>query len=82
LIVVIRQQIKNHEFDKVGRRISVSIGVSGMPDEAENEEKLIRCAICCTAQQLGRNRLVTAGAIELRRKIIELPVFSISSFVD
>lgn len=64
----IRQQIENHEFDKVGRRISVSIGVSGMPDaEAENEEKLIRCAdfAMYRAKQLGRNRTVTAGVIEL-----------------
>jgi two-component system, cell cycle response regulator len=63
-----RQAIENHNFSGVNRKISVSIGISGMPDaKVENEDKLIRCAdfAMYRAKQLGRNRTITAEALEL-----------------
>lgn len=63
-----RQQIENHEFSEVGPTITVSIGISGMPDAGiENEDRLIRCSdfAMYRAKQLGRNRTIIAGASEL-----------------
>jgi len=63
-----RQAIEDYDFAEVARKISVSIGISGMPDiKVDNEEKLIRCAdfAMYRAKQLGRNRTVTAEALEL-----------------
>jgi two-component system cell cycle response regulator len=63
-----RQAVANHVFAGIDRKISVSIGISGMPDgKVDNEEKLIRCAdfAMYRAKQLGRNRTVAAEALEL-----------------
>jgi diguanylate cyclase (GGDEF)-like protein len=63
-----RQKIELHGFSGVDRNITVSIGICGMPDaKVDNEEKLIRCAdfALYRAKQLGRNRTVTAEALEL-----------------
>lgn len=63
-----RKTIEDYDFAEVDRKISVSIGISGMPDaKVDNEEKLIRCAdfAMYRAKQLGRNRTVTAEALEL-----------------
>ncbi|NJD55749.1 MAG: diguanylate cyclase [Nitrospirae bacterium] len=64
----IRLMIGQHAFGGIDRNITVSIGISGMPDaKAESEEKLIRCAdfALYRAKQLGRDRTVTAEATEL-----------------
>ncbi len=63
-----RQAIENHDFAGLDRTMSVSIGISGMPDaKVEHEDRLIRCAdfAMYRAKQLGRNRTVTAEALEL-----------------
>jgi len=63
-----RLSIEQHTFQEIDRNITVSIGISGMPDEkAETDEKLVRCAdfALYRAKQLGRNRTVTAEAAEL-----------------
>jgi diguanylate cyclase (GGDEF)-like protein len=63
-----RLSIEQHPFHEIDRNITVSIGISGMPDEkAETDEKLVRCAdfALYRAKQLGRNRTVTAEAAEL-----------------
>lgn len=63
-----RMSIEQHTFHEIDRNITVSIGISGMPDEkAESDEKLVRCAdfALYRAKQLGRNRTVTAAAAEL-----------------
>ena len=63
-----RMSIEQHTFHEIDRSITVSIGISGMPDEkAESDEKLVRCAdfALYRAKQLGRNRTVTAEAAEL-----------------
>lgn len=63
-----RQAIESHVFADIDRPVTVSIGIAGMPDaKVENEEKLIRCAdfAMYRAKQLGRNRSVTAEALEL-----------------
>jgi diguanylate cyclase (GGDEF)-like protein len=63
-----RQAIENHNFAGVDRKITTSVGISGMPDiKIENEDKLIRCAdfAMYRAKQLGRNRTVTVEALEL-----------------
>ncbi|MBI5634590.1 MAG: diguanylate cyclase [Nitrospirae bacterium] len=65
-----RQAIEIHDFAELDRRISVSIGISGMPDaKVENEDRLIRCAdfAMYRAKQLGRNRTVTVEAHELEQ---------------
>lgn len=64
----IRLMIGQHAFGGIERNITVSIGISGMPDaKIESEEKLIRCAdfALYRAKQLGRNRTVTVEAAEL-----------------
>ena len=64
----IRLMIGQHAFGGIDRNITVSIGISGMPDaKVESEEKLIRCAdfALYRAKQLGRNRTVTVEAAEL-----------------
>jgi len=64
----IRQAIERHAFSGVNKNITVSIGIGGMPDaKVEDEDKLIRCAdfALYRAKQLGRNRTVTAEALEL-----------------
>ena len=64
----IRLMIGQHAFGGIDRHITVSIGISGMPDaKVESEEKLIRCAdfALYRAKQLGRNRTVTVEAAEL-----------------
>ena len=63
-----RLAIENHAFADIDQKVTVSIGISGMPDDKiDNEEKLIRCAdfAMYRAKQLGRNRTVTAEALEL-----------------
>ena len=63
-----RLSIEQHTFQEIDRNITVSIGISGMPDEkVETDEKLVRCAdfALYRAKQLGRNRTVTAEAAEL-----------------
>lgn len=63
-----REAIEQHDFAGIDSKISVSIGISGMPDaKVDNEEKLIRCAdfAMYRAKQLGRNRTVTVEALEL-----------------
>jgi len=63
-----RQSIERHAFSGVNKNITVSIGIGGMPDaKVEDEDKLIRCAdfALYRAKQLGRNRTVTAEALEL-----------------
>lgn len=63
-----RLSIEQHTFHEIDRNITVSIGISGMPDEkVETDEKLVRCAdfALYRAKQLGRNRTVTAEAAEL-----------------
>ncbi|MDP2157063.1 MAG: diguanylate cyclase, partial [Nitrospirota bacterium] len=63
-----REAIEKHDFTGIDSKISVSIGISGMPDaKVDNEEKLIRCAdfAMYRAKQLGRNRTVTVEALEL-----------------
>lgn len=63
-----RQAIEMHDFAGVDWKISVSIGISGMPDvKVDNKEKLIRCAdfAMYRAKQCGRNRTVTVEALEL-----------------
>ena len=63
-----RQTVENCEFTGVDRKITVSIGIAGMPDsKVEREDRLIRCAdfALYRAKQLGRNRTVTAEALEL-----------------
>ena len=63
-----RQATENHDFAGVDWKITTSVGISGMPDaKVENEDKLIRCAdfAMYRAKQLGRNRTVTAEALEL-----------------
>ncbi len=63
-----RLMIAQNAFSRLDRNITVSIGISGMPDEkAENDEKLIRCAdfALYRAKDLGRNCTVTAEAAEL-----------------
>ncbi len=64
----IRLAIEKHDFGGLDRRISVSIGISGMPDaKVDSEDRLIRCAdfALYRAKQLGRNRTVSAEALEL-----------------
>jgi len=63
-----RMMINQHTFSELDRNITVSIGISGMPDEkAESDEILVRCAdfALYRAKQRGRNRTVTAEAAEL-----------------
>ncbi len=63
-----RLAIEKHDFTGIDRMISVSIGISGMPDaKVENEDRLIRCSdfAMYRAKQLGRNRTVTAESAEL-----------------
>lgn len=63
-----RQTIENHDFAGLESKISVSIGISGMPDaKVEDEDRLIRCAdfAMYRAKRLGRNRTVVIEAHEL-----------------
>jgi len=63
-----RMMIAQHSFSRLDRNITMSVGISGMPDEkAESDEKLIKCAdfALYRAKDLGRNRTVTAEAAEL-----------------
>jgi diguanylate cyclase (GGDEF)-like protein len=63
-----RMMIAQHSFRRLDRNITMSIGISGMPDEkAESDEKLLRCAdfALYRAKDLGRNRTVTVEAAEL-----------------
>jgi len=63
-----RMMIHQHTFSEVDRNITVSIGISGMPDEkADSDEKLVRCAdfALYLAKQRGSNRTVTTEAAEL-----------------
>ena len=64
----IRQAIETYDFIGLDRKISASIGISGMPDASiADEDRLIRCADfgLYRAKQLGRNRTVVAEALEL-----------------
>jgi diguanylate cyclase (GGDEF)-like protein len=64
----IRKTVEQHVFRGVNNVITVSIGICGMPDaKVDNEDKLIRCAdfALYRAKQLGRNRTVSAEALEL-----------------
>ena len=64
----IRQAIETYDFTGLDRKISASIGISGMPDASiADEDRLIRCADfgLYRAKQLGRNRTVVAEALEL-----------------
>jgi two-component system cell cycle response regulator len=63
-----RNAIEQFSFSGVSSRITVSIGIAGMPDDkVDNEDKLIRCSdfALYRAKQLGRNRSVAAEALEL-----------------
>jgi diguanylate cyclase (GGDEF)-like protein len=64
----IRKTVEQHVFRGVNNVITVSIGICGMPDaKVDNEDKLIRCSdfALYRAKQLGRNRTVSAEALEL-----------------
>jgi two-component system cell cycle response regulator len=55
-----RMKIAQYTFDEIEGPITVSIGISGMPDEAvDSEDKLIRCAdfALYQAKRNGRNRI-------------------------
>jgi diguanylate cyclase (GGDEF)-like protein len=63
-----RIMIAQHSFSRLDRNITISVGISGMPDEnAESDEKLIKCAdfALYRAKDLGRDRTVIAEAAEL-----------------
>ncbi len=64
----IRLAIERQSFSGVDRTVTVSIGICGMPDaNVDYEDKLIRCAdfALYRAKQLGRNRSMTAEALEI-----------------
>lgn len=53
-----RKKIGRHKFGEIDRPITVSVGISGMPDEViDSEDKLIRCAdfALYKAKNRGRN---------------------------
>ncbi len=66
-----RQKVEAYRFaDLNGSSVTVSIGVSGMPDEdILTEEKLIRCAdyALYRAKEAGRNRIEIADGNVLKR---------------
>lgn len=60
-----RKTIKQHRFNEIDVPVTVSIGISGMPDDSvDNEDKLIRCAdfALYEAKKNGRDRIEVAEA--------------------
>jgi len=66
----IRERIGKHLFPEVYQTVTVSIGVSGIPDrELASEDALIRCAdfALYRAKEKGRNRTHVAAGKELSK---------------
>lgn len=59
-----RSSIEKFKFPEIKGKITVSIGIAGLPDsDVTNEEKLLRCADAALyqAKQKGRNRIEIAN---------------------
>ena len=65
----VRRKIRLHKFYEIDRTVTVSIGISGMPDNLlDSEDSMIRCAdfALYEAKRKGRDRIEVAGGKELK----------------